>query len=85
MAGMDASETSFVFHYTVYFGIDAVRPLVWLFFWPVLWVSTTMLFLACAYGSYRRDAHAGIAWLVLGALCTLPWMLVLHYLALINR
>ncbi len=85
LSGVDVSEKLFVFHYTVYFGIDDVRPLIWLFVWPALWFVTSIAGLLCAYGSYRRDRHAGIAWLVLVSLSALPWVLVLHYLAIINR
>jgi hypothetical protein len=82
---VDAAQKSFVFHYTVYLGIDDVRPLAWLILWPALWLLTSMLFLIGAYGTYRRDFHAGVAWLVLASCSVLPWMLALHYLALINR
>lgn len=85
LAGIDISQPTYVFHYTIYFGTDDVRPLGWLVFWPAIWLVTSLAGLGCAYGSYRRDLHAGIAWLVLVSLSALPWMLVLHYLALINR
>lgn len=85
LVGMDVSQKTFVFHYTVYLGIDDVRALVWILFWPVLWLLTSVIFLVCAYGSYRRDAHAGFAWLVVAAASALPWLLALHYLAVINR
>ena len=85
LTGIDVSQKSFVFHYTVYLGIDDVRPLVWVMAWPLVWLVTNLVFLACAYGSYRRDPHAGVAWLVLASFSALPWMLALHYLAVINR
>ena len=85
MMSAGTTQKTFAFHYTVYLGIDDVRTLGWLMVWPTLWLVTSLFFLVCGYGAYRRDAHAGYAWLVLGATSTLPWLLALRYLALINR
>lgn len=85
LAGVDPTQKSFVFHYTVYLGIDDVRPLIWLAIWPSVWLITSISFLLCAYGFYRRDLYAGTAWLVLTSLSAVPWLLALHYLAVINR
>lgn len=85
LSGVDLSQKSFVFHYTVYLGIDDVRPIAWMAIWPLVWLVTSGLFLVCAYGSYRRDPQAGVAWLVLVSFSALPWILALHYLAVINR
>lgn len=85
LAGVDTAQGSFVFHYTVYLGIDDVRPLAWLAIWPLLWLVMSLLGLGFAYGVYRRDRHAGLAWLALVSLSAVPWLLALHYLAAINR
>lgn len=85
IVGTGQAHPSFAFHYTVYLGIDDVRSISWAILWPGIWILSDLVFLICAYGTYRRDPHAGIAWLVIGAFSALPWMLVLHYLALLNR
>ena len=85
IAGAGRVHPSFAFHYTVYLGIDDVRPIGWVVLWPGIWIVSELIFLICAYGTYRRDPQAGAAWLALGAFSALPWILVLHYLAQLNR
>ena len=85
LVGADTSLATFAFHYTVSLGIDDVRTIGWLTVWPAVWIATTVFCMTCAYGVYRRDVHAGYAWLALAVTSTMPWLLALHYLAAINR
>lgn len=79
----EASGT-FAYHYTIYFGIDDLRPWWWVFILPAVWVGMTIIDLLFAYGTYRKEPILASCLFAMAALWGIPWLFTLFYLALIN-
>lgn len=75
---------TFAYHYTVYFGIDDLRALGWVFALPVAWVGLTVVDLLVAFGSYRKEPILASSLFMLSVLCAIPWLATLFYLVVIN-
>ncbi len=73
-----------VFHYNVYLGIDDVRPLSWVFFFPGIWFGIVFIDFILAYGFYKSDPHLALSLLSLAFFSTIPCLLGLYYLARMN-
>ncbi len=73
-----------VLHYTIYLGIDAVRPWWWVFFLPLTWILVTALDLLLAFGYHRKDPHFSFSLFALALAWSVPWVVALFYLVRIN-
>lgn len=77
-------QGSFISHYNLYVGIDELKDWPWVFFYPAIWISGTVIDLVVAYGVFRNDFHLAISLFALALLWSLPWSGILFYLTLVN-
>ncbi len=80
-----ATHGRLVLHYSVYFGIDAIKPWGWLFALPVCWIVSVMIDVVWSLGVYREDAYQAWAILFVASISSIPWMMTLWHLIGINR
>lgn len=71
-------------HYTIYLGIDEVRPWQWIFLYPSAMVGISAMNNLVIFGIYRRDILAAKALLAFTCALTLLWGIYIFFLALIN-
>lgn len=73
-----------VFHYTVYLGIDDVRPWRWVFAYPAGMLGILILNTVCAFGLYRRDPTAANVLLGVSLALCIVWCVGTFFLLSIN-
>ncbi len=73
-----------ILHYSVYLGVDDIRPWYWAFLWPALWIIGVMIDFVIAFGVYRVDPLCANALAVLAVAWSVPWSIALYHLSLIN-
>ncbi len=71
-------------HYTIYLGIDDVRPWPWIFFIPGTALGTIACDVLIALGLYRRHALASRTVLTAGLATTIVWAVGLFFLLRVN-
>ncbi len=80
-----APQGLLVFHYTIYFGIDAMKPWGWMFVLPLTWILWTVVDVLWAFGVYREDMHQAWALLFAASVWSIPWMMTLWHLVRMNQ
>ncbi|MFZ6015170.1 MAG: hypothetical protein ACOYUZ_02325 [Patescibacteria group bacterium] len=73
-----------VTHYTVYLGIDQVKPVYWILAFiivPILIISATILL---GLSFYRNDHIAAYGLIILSLVSTITWSVLMYYLIKIN-
>ncbi len=76
---------SLVLHYNIYLGIDTIAAWGWAMMIPVVWILFTLVDFLWAFGVYRQDVYQAWAFLIIAALWSIPWMMTLWHLVVINR
>lgn len=72
------------FHYSVYLGIDDVRPWPWVFVFPGAAVVLVVADVLCACSLFRKDAVASRAVMTFGFLSSILWAVGSFFLILVN-
>ena len=73
-----------VLHYNLYMGIDQLGSWHWLMLLPALWVVCVLIDLLLAYVFYQRDQQLALGLIALAFGWTLPWLILLYCLTLVN-
>ena len=73
-----------VVHYSIYLGIDDIRPLTSIFLFPVIWLGIVLIDFILAYGFYRHDPHFASSLIFLALFSAIPCLMGLYYLARMN-
>lgn len=84
MIPLRSQQESIIVHYNIYLGIDEVRPTYWIFLIPLFWWCLTLLDIILACGLYRTDKHLATSLIYLGCAWSIPWLVSLYYLTLVN-
>lgn len=84
MVPLASQEETVIVHYNIYLGIDAVRPVYWIFLLPLFWWSLTLFDIIVAYGLFRTDPHLSMSLIYLAFAWSVPWLVTLYYLTLVN-
>lgn len=71
-------------HYTIYLGIDDVRPWPWIFFVPGVAIFFGLLDLLIAFGIYLRDALASRTLVALALITAILWTVGSFFLLRVN-
>ena len=73
-----------VLHYNVYLGVDEVRAWEWILLLPGIWFIVSLVDVLCGYGFYHRDPQLAGSLIGLAFFWSVPWMIALYYLTLVN-
>lgn len=74
-----------VLHYSVYLGVDELRPWPWIFLLPAVFFFGLALDLMYALATFQRDAFLAYAAMTFGWFWTIAWIGALFYLTLANQ
>lgn len=84
MIPLASQGESVIVHYNIYLGVDEVRPVYWIFLLPLFWWSLTLFDMILAYGLYRSDPQLATSLVCLAFVWSIPWLVTLYYLTLVN-
>ncbi len=73
-----------ILHYTIYLGIDEVRPWRWIFLYPAGMLGLLVMNGICAYGMYRTDRLAAKTLMSATAALCLLWCIGAWFNMLVN-